>query len=788
MIVRWFQRHDPEWYALHKAIKVAVAVTVGLAIGTLIGNPQLSLFASFGGVAMLLFADFPGGQSARLGAYLALFVMGAVLIVLGTLASAIAWLAVLGMAVVGFGVLFAGVLSAAAAAATRALLLTFILPVTVPGTLADVPARLGGWSIAAVLAIPAAVLIWPPREHDKLRSRAAEACAALAELLKARASPITTADTQDPPDAAAARATDATAQQAIHALRRQFRSTTFRPVGLTTGSRLLMQLTDRLEWLRAVVERIPAGAADRWPPRAVELVRSCGVVLQASADVLATAAHRPTYATRQHLTGAMRDLDQLRAQAIDFRQVVRVAAEPDQAPGWLQPSVAHELAYTSHLAGHTVAVSAAADARPLLDRLLGRQAPGSVEGPIAAAHRLAAGHITRRSVWFQNSARGGLGLSIAVLLAEVTEIAHGFWVVLGAMSVLRTTALTTGSTALRALGGTLVGFVAGAGIILLVGVTPWHLWLLLPFVVVVAAYLPEAVSFAAGQAAFTVMVVILFNIIAPVGWTVGLVRIEDIALGCAAGLISGVLLWPRGAAGQIRRTLSDYYQRSADALETAVDRLTGHPVTPKGTLDDVISDAKAAGFRLDDAFREYLFERGSKPVPLAELTTVSNGANRIRLAAEAVAMMAGPALPVDRFGVEASDRGGTDVGTVDPPVVAEDGGPPLVALGVAGVCVSDAASGSARWFRELADLLEQPAGTSPPPPAVCPAEAEDRVLATFRQRPDALADTPVLGAARTLWGAALYVDDVTRMQQRLIASVKSLNERRSAPPDPARVP
>ena len=262
MIVRWFQRHDPEWYALHKAIKVAVAVTVGLAIGTLIGNPQLSLFASFGGVAMLLFADFPGGQSARLGAYLALFVMGAVLIVLGTLASTVAWLAVLGMAVVGFGVLFSGVLSAAAAAATRALLLTFILPVTMPGTLADVPARLGGWSIAAILAIPAAVLVWPPREHDKLRARAAEACAALAQLLKARASPGTDRGRTRPVDAAAARATDATAQQAIEALRHQFRSTTFRPVGLTTGSRLLMQLTDRLEWLRAVAQRIPAGTAD----------------------------------------------------------------------------------------------------------------------------------------------------------------------------------------------------------------------------------------------------------------------------------------------------------------------------------------------------------------------------------------------------------------------------------------------------------------------------------------------------------------------------------------------
>ena len=190
-------------------------------------------------------------------------------------------------------------------------------------------------------------------------------------------------------------------------------------------------------------------------------------------------------------------------------------------------------------------------------------------------------------------------------------------------------------------------------------------------------------------------------------------RIEDIALGCAAGLISGVLLWPRGAAGQIRRTLSDYYQRSADALEAAVDRLPATRLTPKGTLDEVISDAKAAGFRLDDAFREYLFERGSKPVPLAELTTMSNGANRLRLAAEAVGMMTGPVLPVDRYGAEASDRGGTDIGAGDPAVAAEDASPPRVALDVAGVCVSDAASGSAQWFRELADLLEQPAGTSP---------------------------------------------------------------------------
>ena len=140
-IVRWLHRHDPEWYALHKAVKVAIAVTVGLAVGTATGNGQLSLFASFGGVALLLFADFPGSSVTRLGSYIGLTVTGAVLITLGTLASSIAWLAVLGMAIVGFLVLFSGVLSAAIAGATRASLLTFILPVTVIGSPGDIPWR-----------------------------------------------------------------------------------------------------------------------------------------------------------------------------------------------------------------------------------------------------------------------------------------------------------------------------------------------------------------------------------------------------------------------------------------------------------------------------------------------------------------------------------------------------------------------------------------------------------------------------------------------------------------------
>jgi len=760
-IVEWLRRHDPEHNALHKAIKVAVVVSVGLAIGTLvIGNSQLSLFASFGGVALLLFADFPGSRTARLGAYLLLVVAGIVLISLGTLASALPWVAVLGMAVIGFIVLFAGVLSAATAAATRAALLAFILPVTVPGTAADIPSRLAGWGIAAVLAVPVAVLIWPPRDHDALRAKAATACRALGRQLAGDAGvagpghPGVEPGVEPGADPGAAGPTEA-----IDALRQQFRSTTFRPVGLTTGSRLLMQLVDRLEWIRAVATRIPGGAAERWPTRTRDLVAACGTVLLACARALDTAGHRPTLADRRQLAAALRELERARARVAEALQLVgagdvagssgpdspvvavdrQVLDDADEVGG-LSAAVVHELCYTTMLAGQTVAVSAAADARPLLDRLLGRHTPDSVIGPLTAARRIAVSHITRRSVWFQNSVRGALGLAFAVLLAEVTEISHGFWVVLGAMSVLRSSALTTGSTALRALVGTFLGFLVGAALVLVIGTSATHLWAVLPFVILVAAFLPEAVSFTAGQAAFTVMVVILFNIIEPVGWSVGLVRIEDIALGCAAGLVSGVLLWPRGAAAQIRATLADSYRASADALATATRQVTGPAAQDADVLEQDLLHAKAAAGRLDDAFREYLSERGAKSVPLRELTGASNGANRIRLAAEAIAMMSGPA------------------------------GQPT-SLDAACLGLTSAAATTGRWFDRAAAVL---AGSEPRLDPPREPDAERAVLTSLRRNPTVLADPPVAARARTVWAVALYVDDATRLQSRLAPMIDVL--------------
>jgi hypothetical protein len=57
--------------------------------------------------------------------------------------------------------------------------------------------------------------------------------------------------------------------------------------------------------------------------------------------------------------------------------------------------------------------------------------------------------------------------------------------------------------------------------------------------------------------------------------------------------------------------------------------------TPSAPADEAIQ-AAAASRRLDDAFRSYLAERGAKPVPLAEVTGLVNGATALRLTGDAV--------------------------------------------------------------------------------------------------------------------------------------------------------
>ena len=65
-----------------------------------------------------------------------------------------------------------------------------------------------------------------------------------------------------------------------------------------------------------------------------------------------------------------------------------------------------------------------------------------------------------------------------------------------------------------------------------------------------------------GQAGFTVLVLVLFNLVDPIGWEIGIIRVEDVALGAAVGVLIGLAAWPRGATGQLAQSLADAVEAS----------------------------------------------------------------------------------------------------------------------------------------------------------------------------------------------------------------------------------
>jgi uncharacterized membrane protein YccC len=278
---------------------------------------------------------------------------------------------------------------------------------------------------------------------------------------------------------------------------------------------------------------------------------------------------------------------------------------------------------------------------------------------------------------------------LAVAVVEVINVEHGFWVVLGTLSVLRSNALGTGSTSLRAVGGTAVGVVVGSAIMIGVAGHLVLLWVILPLAVVVSGVAPSMISFAAGQAGFTVVVVILFNIIDPVGWKVGLTRIEDVAIGCGVSVVVGLLFWPRGATAALGRALSDAFVTNSGYLADAVDRLT--TTTPGVDTGPTERAAHTAYLRLDDAFRQFLAERGAKVVPVETVGNLFTGANRIRLAAYALASL--PTFPPQQGEAE------------------------LKSVAIAEAVLRDSYASSHRWYEEFAEMLGGRRDKLEPPPA-----------------------------------------------------------------------
>jgi uncharacterized membrane protein YccC len=627
--------------ALRRAGRTAIVMPVLFALGVkVIENPMVATFAAFGSFSMLLLVDFPGAMPDRLRNQATLALACGVLITLATLVSQTTWLAAVAMAVVGFGVLFAGVASSVLAGATQTLLLSFILSVSLAAPPSSIPDRLTGWGMAAVCSLAAIALLWPAPARDPVRMRAITACRGLATRMRAEIAMVTGGG---PAAREAYERAAAASDDAVGALHATFFATPFRPTGLSTAARAVVRLVDELRWLNAIVlQSLPAHPMMRPNPHVRAVKEAVARALESAADLLERPAGSPAAlrAAVEDLQAALDDLERSTTMMLpDGRAGAATPARSRTIVSALNPSFrAQELSFVASQIAANADVAAAAERRTWMARLLGRAPEGFPTARMAAQERAGA-HLERTSVWLRNSLRGAAGLGLAVLVAELSSVQHSFWVVLGALSVLRSNALSTGQNVLRAIGGTAVGFLVGGTLVWLVGTDETVLWLLLPVAILLAGLAPATVSFGAGQAAFTLTILIIFNILQPTGWSLGLVRIEDVALGCLVSLVVGLLLWPRGAGAALGRALSQAYRDGAAYLAAAVAFGVGRcdagaPARAEPT-EEAIS-AAASSRRLDDTFRGYLAERGAKPLPLAEVTSLVTGVAGLRLAADAV--------------------------------------------------------------------------------------------------------------------------------------------------------
>jgi uncharacterized membrane protein YccC len=602
-------------------------------------DPQLTVMATFTAVALTGIADFDGSPWGRTRANLAATAAGLVLVPIGTWVSEVTWTASVAMFLVVLVVSFSGIYSGYFAAGSMAVILFYVVASGIPAPTSAIAGRVEGVAVAGGLSTLAAVGLWPLYLSDSLRGRLGTALGALSELLSALSFDAHVSSKE------LERRRTAVRQRALEVRTHQATMAAQRPAGPTAVQRAQMALLYGIERMEDVVNR---------------LIDEPAPVLQVSPELRAS---------REALVAEMaRTLDACAHSLQDRGQ----PPEPDPLLSAKGEFIARaEDALRDLLARNTddslfaVKVDRTLETRELATAVLmatvhtriadGVEAIVSTEMPGPAAlrpvqpgdrrawhkwARRARTNLSLSSIHLRNSLRLAAGLTLARVAVGALDLQHGFWVVFATLTILRTTASTTRATAEQALAGTALGFGAAAGLAVAFGGHLLAYAAILPFVIFLAFYTATVVNFVVGQACFTVLIVVLFNILQPLGWKIGLLRLEDVAAGAGIGVGIGLLIWPRGASGQLKGALADLLDSGrAYASRTARGLLPG--VAETSDADELRKRVLGTAVRTEDVFAQYLAERKGSISPEV-LSEILIAGHRLWYSADVIGRMRTP--------------------------------------------------------------------------------------------------------------------------------------------------
>lgn len=181
------------------------------------------------------------------------------------------------------------------------------------------------------------------------------------------------------------------------------------------------------------------------------------------------------------------------------------------------------------------------------------------------------------------------------------------------------------------------------------------------------------------------LVTLVFTQLAPVGLEIAEVRVLDVIVGAAVGVTAGLLAWPRGGSGELRRSSAGLLLRSGDVVrETARALVTTGPRPAETGPPAAIARVPEAMELVEAAYGAYQAER--RRDARANWPAVVTAGDHVTRGAEILLDTADPAslAPWRTVVIDWADRVGDAYETVatavrdghDPPPQSTVVGPP----------------------------------------------------------------------------------------------------------------
>ena len=580
MTLRWLHISDPDLVNLRKAGRtVLLAPAIFFISDSVFHETLLGVFGFLSCFVALVFADFGGPMPRRAAAYLVSLVVTTLALIAASLLAATTIPAALATAALMFAVSFSTVFGGYTPAFVAPVALAYAFAVFVPLETISLDQRVIGWAIGGIVATLGALLLWPVNARAKIHAALADAAAGLAEAL---------ADRHTGGDGSAGLKRTTAALAAV----RGIAGSPLPPAGVASRDVGLLNLFEGLGHAADLAGEVFAATPTREDKKLAELVIA--------------ALHRTEATLRgdspaETMTEAIEPLDRCRLERRQqiVSEMATVAVDTQAGNPLKRLHASFSLLALSHVAlwieadaaeamGAGSRVHAVASAPELSAEM------GAASSAFLRLRRIAGAEFDPNGVILRNATRAAVAMGLGILIAKIAPLGHGFWVALGVLSVLRSSAASTSATALRAIGGTLVGFLIAAGITFALKGDAAALWWLVPPMSFLAAYAPGAVSFAAGQVAFTVMVVFLFNILDPNGVATAVVRLETVSLGAVTAALVGLLLWPRGARAALARSVARVYRVAAEGVGVGVTGSDADRQSAAARLEAAVQRANAA--------------------------------------------------------------------------------------------------------------------------------------------------------------------------------------------------